>query len=152
MLKSLWSLTRKTLGSGPVRRRKRMGPTRSVGAINALESRVLLAADLVLTGFSYDFLPSPTNPNGYVSHLEVTVKNAGTTTVDLAGSSFNIADNVVIDSAFSVDPTFGNIDDFPTGSVTATGQVTDNIAFPLAPNQEWSFLIVAEVSPMPGVS
>lgn len=151
MFKSMWSVARQAWGCDSVRRRRGVTLCRSGHSLDALESRVLPAVDLVITGFSWDFLPSQTNPNGYVSHLEVTIKNAGTTTVDLAGNAHDLSDNVVIDTAFSADTNFGNNDDSPTGSLTIAGPVTDNISFPLAPNQERSFLIVAEVPTMQGV-
>ncbi|MCA9093504.1 MAG: hypothetical protein KDA68_08470 [Planctomycetaceae bacterium] len=124
---------------------------RPVTAVEGLESRFLLTADLTLTGFSYDFLPPPTQPNVYISHLSITVKNLGTTTVSLTGNHFDLSDNVVIETAFSIDNVLGNIDDFATGSLKISGPDSDNVSISLAPNAEQTFLVTGEVPADPNM-
>lgn len=134
---------------------KSVAPRRAVRSrkmnIEGLESRLLLTADLTLTGFGYDFLPSPTQPNVYLSQLSITIKNLGTTSVSLTGNNFDLSDNVVIETAFSIDNVLGNIDDFPTGSLTISGPTGDNLSITLAPNAEQTFLVSAEVPANPNM-
>jgi hypothetical protein len=127
----------------PVARRRSM---RTSKGIEALESRLLLTADLTVTSFSYDFLPSATQPNVYHSNLSVTIKNLGTTTVSLTGNNFDVSDNVNIETGFSVDNVLGNIDDIYTGYVVISGPESDNVNISLAPNEQKTFFVTGQVT------
>ena len=66
-------------------------------ACESLETRVLPAVDLIVSEASYKITSDPfAGSDQYQLEFDFTIKNLGTTSVDLTGAPGNLSDNVLV--------------------------------------------------------
>ncbi|MCA9092619.1 MAG: hypothetical protein KDA68_03980 [Planctomycetaceae bacterium] len=149
-----WFVIGKETNGTNVKRRNRREWDMGGAACESLETRVLPAVDLIVSEASYKITSDPfAGSDQYQLEFDFTIKNLGTTSVDLTGAPGNLSDNVLVRIYLSQDDILDGSDqnafsgDFNLGDggSTVIGQNQEfdaMVSGPFTANQGFRYLII----------